>query len=79
MDIAQIKKTAAHLAKRCYNDEQYEIENTSITSSASEWYLIVMLANIYYNVFAGLYTRAQAVQKQKEQFELVRNNPQMFE
>jgi len=79
MNISQIKKTAADLAKRCYNEKQFEIENTNVTNSASEWYLIVMLANIYYNVFAGLYTRAQAQAAQRERIEFVRDNPQMFE
>lgn len=78
MSLNEIKTTAADLAKRGYESGELSLENESITNSAAEWYLIIQLANIYYNVFAGIYTKEQAKAAQRDRIEFVRDNQHIF-
>lgn len=78
MSLNEIKTTAADLAKRGYESGNFSLENKNITNSAGEWYLIVQLANIYYNVFVGIYTKEQAKAAQRDRIEFVRDNQHIF-
>ena len=78
MSLNEIKTTAADLARRGHESGDFRLTNENITGSAAEWYLIVQLANIYYNVFAGIYTKEQAKAAQRERIEFVRDNQHIF-
>ena len=78
MKTEEIKQKAVELAKEFTNDKNYMFKLNEQTMTPQEWYILVRLAQVYYNVMQNIYTREQAVQEQKQIFEFVRDNYNIF-
>ena len=79
MDINSIKNQALDLAKQFKENEECFSEMNFEGKTVQEWYLITTLAQVYYNLMQGKITREQAIQQQKQAFNIVSNYPELFE
>lgn len=73
MNIEELKMQAVEFAKKFKEtDIMPDFENYDY--NISEWWLIMTLAQVYYNFMQGNYTREQALREQKKAISLVQNN-----
>ena len=79
MDIDSIKNQALDLAKQFKENEECFSGMDFKGKTVQEWYLITTLAQVYYNLMMGNITREQAIQQQKQAFDIVSNYPELFE
>lgn len=59
ISIDKIKKTAYKFAKKLQEDETALLDN-GMANDVKEWYLIVTIANAYYNYLLGKWTQSKA-------------------
>ncbi len=74
MNVEQIKNQAVIYARKFAEDETIEFDFTKDKYTSKEWYLVVTLAEIYYNLIKNIYTKEQASQKQAEAFKFAREH-----
>ena len=79
MNIDSIKNQALDLAKQFKENEECFSGMDFEGKTVQEWYLITTLAQVYYNLMQGNITREQAIQQQKQAFDIVSNHPELFE
>ena len=79
MDIEKVKNQAVIYARKFAEDETAPFDFAGEDYTVQEWYLVITLAQIYYNLIKKIYTREEAKQKQKQAFEFVRENEHLFE
>lgn len=79
MNIDSIKNQALDLAKQFKENEECFSGMDFDGKTVQEWYLIITLAQVYYNLMQGKITREQAIQQQKQAFDIVSNYPELFE
>lgn len=79
MDIENIKNQALDLAKQFNENEECFLGMDFEGKTVQEWYLITTLAQVYYNLMQNNITREQAIQQQKQAFNIVSGHPELFE
>ena len=79
MNIQEVKNKAVELAKEFKENEKclsnLELQNYTIT----EWWLLINLAQVYYNLMTGKFTREQAQAGQNKAIKLVQEHADIFE
>ena len=79
MNIQEVKNKAVELAKEFKENEKYlsnlELQNYTIT----EWWLLINLAQVYYNLMTGKFTREQAQEGQNKAIKFVQEHADIFE
>jgi hypothetical protein len=75
--IEELKKIALNYAKEFQKDNINLNFNEQLNNA--EWYIVMRLSQIYYNLITKVITREQAKEQQHETFEYVRNNNDFFE
>ena len=73
MNIEELKTQAVEFAKE-FKETDIMPDFKNYDYNISEWWLIMTLAQVYYNLMQGNYTRGQALQEQKKAISLVQNN-----
>lgn len=79
MNVEKIKNDAVEYAKKYVKEETVEFDLKNKKYSVQEWYLVMTLAQIYYNLMQGHITRENAKEEQKKAFEVVKNHFDIFE
>lgn len=79
MDIEKLKNQAVIYARQLAEDETAPFDFAGEDYTVQEWYLVITLAQIYYNLIKKIYTREEAKQKQVEAFEFVKQHYDIFE
>ena len=79
MNVEKIKNDAVEFAKKYVKEETVEFDLKNKKYSVQEWYLVMTLAQIYYNIMQGHITRENAKEEQKKAFEVVKNHFDIFE
>lgn len=79
MNVEKIKNDAVEFAKKYVKEETVEFNLKNKKYSVQEWYLVMTLAQIYYNLMQGHITRENAKEEQKKAFEVVKNHFDIFE
>lgn len=79
MNTEQIKNQAVIYARKFAEDETAPFDFAGEDYTVQEWYLVITLAQIYYNLIKNIYTREEAKQKQIEAFEFVKQHYDIFE
>lgn len=79
MNVEKIKNDAVEFAKKYVKEETVEFDLKNKKYSVQEWYLVMTLAQIYYNLMQGHITRENAKEEQKKAFEIVKNHFDIFE
>ena len=79
MNIDTVKEKAVSYAKEFKETGQIDIKFKKNEFSQEEWYLIVALAQVYYNLMVGVFTREKAKEEQKKAFNFVKENKSYFE
>ena len=79
MNIQEIKNKAVELAKEFKQNEKslanLEMQNYTIP----EWWLLIKLAQVYYNLMTGMFTREQAREEQNKAIKFVQEHEDIFE
>ena len=79
MNIQEMKNKAVELAKEFKENEKclssLELQNYTIP----EWWLLIKLAQVYYNLMTGMFTREQAQEGQNKAIKFVQENAYIFE
>jgi hypothetical protein len=79
MNIEGMKNKAVELAKEFKENEKclsnLELQNYTVP----EWWVLVNLAQIYYNLMTGKITREQAQEEQNKAIKFVQQNAHIFE
>ena len=79
MNIEELKNKAVELAKEFKENEKclanFELQNYSVP----EWWVLVNLAQVYYNLMTGKITREQAQEGQNKAIKFVQQNAHIFE
>ena len=79
MNIQEMKNKAVELAKEFKENEKclsnLELQNYTI----SEWWLLINLAQVYYNLMTGQCTREQAKDGQNKAIKFVQEHAYIFE
>ena len=79
MNIQEMKNKAVELAKEFKENEKclsnLELQNYTIP----EWWLLINLAQVYYNRMTGMFTREQAQEGQNKAIKFVQENAYIFE
>lgn len=79
MNIQEMKNKAVELAKEFKEDENclsnLELQNYTIP----EWWLLISLAQVYYNLMTGKFTREQAREEQNKAIKFVQEHEDIFE
>jgi hypothetical protein len=79
MNIEELKNKAVELAKEFKENEKciskLEVQNYTIP----EWWVLVNLAQVYYNLMTGKITREQAQEEQNKAIKFVQQNAHIFE
>ena len=74
-----MKNKAVELAKEFKENEEclsnLELQNYTIP----EWWLLISLAQVYYNLMTGRFTREQAQEGQNKAIKFVQENAYIFE
>lgn len=78
MDIEKIKQEAVKQAKKFIADEE-NFKFGDEEYSPAEWFLIMSLAQTYYNLIKGIYTREQTKTEQNEKIKAVIEHEDIFE
>lgn len=68
MNVEKIKNDAVEFAKKYVKEETVEFDLKNKKYSVQEWYLVMTLAQIYYNLMQGHITRENAKEEQKKSF-----------
>ena len=79
MNVEKIKNDAVEFAKKYVKEETVEFDLKNKKYSVQEWYLVMTLAQIYYNLMKGHITRENAREEQKKAFEVVKEHHDIFE
>ena len=79
MNIEAVKEKAVFYAKEFKETGQLDIKFKNNEHSHEEWYLIVALSQVYYNLMQGIYTREKAKEEQKRAFNFEKENKSYFE
>lgn len=69
MNVEEIKMKGLEYANRFCADNYDFIEEDKLKYNCKEWYLIIDLAQIYYNLKTNIITREEAKEQQKKSFE----------
>lgn len=79
MNIEKLKNKAVELAKEFKENEKciskLEVQNYTIP----EWWLLIGLAQVYYNLMTGKITREQAQEEQNKVIKFVQEHEDIFE
>jgi hypothetical protein len=79
MNIEEMKNKAVELAKEFKENEKclsnLELQNYTVP----EWWLLVNLAQVYYNLMIGKFTREQAQEGQNKAIKFVQEHADIFE
>jgi hypothetical protein len=79
MNIEELKNKAVELAKEFKENEKclanFELQNYSVP----EWWVLVNLAQVYYNLMTGKITREQAQEEQNKVIKFVQQNAHIFQ
>lgn len=79
MNIEEFKNKAVELAKEFKENEKclsnLEMQNYTVP----EWWLLISLAQVYYNLMTGKITREQAQEEQNKAIKFVQQNAHIFE
>lgn len=75
--IEELKKIALNYAKEFQKNNINLNFNENLSNA--EWYIVMRLSQIYYNLITNVITRDQAIEQQHNTFEYVRNNNNFFE
>lgn len=79
MNIEELKNKAVELAKEFKQNEKslanLEMQNYTIP----EWWLLIKLAQVYYNLMTGKFTREQAQEGQNKAIKFVQEHAYIFE
>ena len=79
MNIEELKNKAVELAKEFKQNEKclssLELQNYTIP----EWWLLINLAQVYYNLMTGRFTREQAQEEQNKEIKFVQEHAYIFE
>ena len=78
MTANEIKNEGLKYAKELYNTGNLNID-TEANCTAAEWFAIMSLGNIYFNVLDGKITREKAQEQQKKVFNLIAEHSEIFE
>ena len=79
MDIQEMKNKAVELAKEFKENEKC-LENLELQNyTVPEWWVLVNLAQVYYNLMTGKITREQAQEEQNKAIKFVQQNAHIFE
>ena len=79
MNVEKIKNDAVELAKKYVREEVVEFNFKITDYTVQEWYLVMTLAQIYYNLMHGHITREEAKEEQKNVFCVVKEYHDIFE
>ena len=79
MNIDDLKNKAVSYAKEFKETGQIDIKFKENEYSQEEWYLILGLSQVYYNLMQGVYTREKAIEEQKKTFAFIKDNKLYFE
>lgn len=79
MNIEELKNKAVELAKEFKENEKclanLEMQNYTVP----EWWLLINLAQVYYNFMTGKFTREQAQEEQNKVIKFVKECTDIFE
>ena len=79
MNIEELKNKAVELEKEFKENEKclanFELQNYSVP----EWWVLVNLAQVYYNLMTGKITREQAQEEQNKAIKFVQQNAHIFQ
>jgi hypothetical protein len=79
MNIEELKNKAVELAKEFKENEKclanFELQNYSVP----EWWVLVNLAQTYYNLMTNKITREQAQEEQNKAIKFVQQNAHIFQ
>ena len=78
IDIQDIKTKAVNLAKEFINDEKCIEKLQDKTFTPCEWWLLIELTQIYYNLIQETITRDEAKSQQNRSIEFVQNHADIF-
>lgn len=78
MNIEELKNKAVELAKE-FKENEKSLENLEIQNyTIPEWWLLIKLAQVYYNFMTGKFTRAQAQEEQNKEIKFVQEHANIF-
>ena len=79
MNIEELKNKAVDLAKEFKENEEC-LSNLELQKyTVPEWWVLVNLAQVYYNLMTGKITREQAQEEQNKAIKFVQQNAHIFE
>ena len=78
IDIEDIKTKAVNLAKEFINDEKCIEKLQDKIFTPCEWWLLIELTQIYYNLIQETITRDEAKAQQNRAIEFVQNHADIF-
>ena len=78
IDIQDIKTKSVNLAKEFINDEKCIEKLQDKTFTPCEWWLLIELTQIYYNLIQETITRDEAKEQQNRAIEFVQNHADIF-
>ena len=79
MNIQEMKSKAVELAKE-FNENENCLSNLELQNyTIPEWWLLIKLAQVYYNLMTGRFTREQAQEGQNKAIKFVQENAYIFE
>ena len=79
MNVEKIKNDAVEFAKKYVKEETVEFDLKNKKYSVQEWYLVMTLAQVYYNLMTGKFTREQAQEGQNKAIKFVQKHAYIFE
>lgn len=78
MNIEDLKNKAVELAKEFKQNEK-SLENLEMQNyTVPEWWLLIKLAQVYYNFMTGMFTREQAQEGQNKAIKFVQEHANIF-
>lgn len=78
MNIEELKNKAVKLAKEFKQNEK-SLENLEMQNyTVPEWWLLIKLAQVYYNFMTGKFTREQAQEEQNKEIKFVQEHANIF-
>ena len=79
MNIEELKNKAVDLAKEFKENEKCLSSLAIQKFSVPEWWLLVNLAQVYYNLMTGKFTRQEAQEAQIKAIKFVQEHADIFE
>lgn len=75
--VEQLKEMALNYAKTFEKTDEINLDFKETLNNA-EWYIVLQLAQIYYNLIKKIITRQKAIEQQRNVFAFVNNNKSFF-